>query len=109
MPSFFVVLVKVLTHLRMCAISIAMRTQQISPSVNGAAVTPSDTVDLAIPSLKGWSVNATGYVKVLLKDMNDSATPLTIWAVQGARYPDIVRRFMVYSGTPAASGIISYS
>lgn len=108
MPSFFVVLVKVLTHLKMCAISIAMRTQQISPSVNAVAVTTSDTVDLATPSLKGWSVNATGYVKVLLRDMSDSATPLTIWAVQGARYPDVIRRFMVYSGTPAATGIIAY-
>lgn len=86
-----------------------MRTQQISPSVRGVAVTPSDTVDLVVPSLKGWSVNSTGYVKVLLRDMSDTATPLTIYAVQGARYPDIVRRFMVYGGAPAAGGIIAYS
>lgn len=91
----------------MCAISIAMRTQQISPSVNGVSVTPNDTTDLPIASLKGWSVNASGYVKVLLRDMSDSATPLTIYAVAGARYPDIVRRFMVVS-TNAASGIIAY-
>ena len=90
-----------------CAISIAMRTQQISPSVNGVAVTPSDTVDLANPSLKGWSVNSNGYVKVLLQGMNDSATPLTIYAAAGARYPDIVRRFMVVASSPA-TGIISY-
>lgn len=91
----------------MCAISIAMRTQQISPSVNGVAVTPSDTVDLSMPSLKGWSVNGSGYVKVLLKGMSDSATPLTIYAVAGARYPDVVRRFMTVA-TSAATGIIAY-
>ena len=108
MSSFFVATVKLLTDLYMCAISIAMRTQQISPSVNAAGVTPSDTVDLATPSLKGWSVNATGYVKVLLRDMSNSATPLTIWAVQGARYPDVVRRFMNYGGTGPATGIIAY-
>jgi hypothetical protein len=92
----------------MCAISIAMRTQQISPSVSGIAVTPNDTTDLAVASLKGWSVNGSGYVKVLLKNMSDSATPLTIYAVAGARYPDIVRRFMVVS-TNSATGIIAYS
>jgi hypothetical protein len=85
-----------------------MRTQQISPSVNGVAVTPNDSTDLTMISLKGWSVNASGYVKVLLKDMSNSATPLTIYAVAGARYPDVVRRFMVVS-TSNATGIIAYS
>ena len=84
-----------------------MRTQQISPSVNGVAVTPNDSADIPFPSIKGWSVNGSGYVKVLLKDMSDSATPLTIYAAAGARYPDVVRRFMVVS-TSAATGIISY-
>lgn len=107
MSSLFVARVMLLTQLVMCAISIAMRTQQISPSVNGVAVTPNDSTDLAIPSLKGWSVNVSGYVKVLLKDMNGSATPLSIYAAAGARYPDVVRRFMVVP-TSAATGIIAY-
>lgn len=84
-----------------------MRTQQISPSVNGAAVTPNDTTDLTNSTLKGWSVNGSGYVKVLLKDMSDSSTPLTIYAVAGARYPDVVRRFLTVSSSPA-TGIIAY-
>jgi hypothetical protein len=84
-----------------------MRTPQVSPSVNGAAVTPNDDQDLGIYSLKGWTVNSDGYVQVLLRDMPSYATPLTIWAVKGVRYPDIVRRFFVVASN-AATGINIY-
>lgn len=84
-----------------------MRTQQISPSVGGFAVTPSDTQDIAPYSMKGWSVNSDGYVKVLLQNHTSSDVPLTIYAKAGVRYPDIVRRFLVVSSS-AATGIIAY-
>lgn len=84
-----------------------MRTQQVSPSVNGAAVTPSNSQDLPVHSLKGWTVNSDGYVSILLKDMASGATPLSVWAVKGVRYPDVVRRFLVVA-SDAATGINVY-
>ena len=84
-----------------------MRTQQVSPSVRGVAVTPSNSQDLTNYSFKGWTVNSDGYVQVLLKDMADTETPLTIWAVKGVRYPDVVRRFFVVASN-AATGINVY-
>jgi hypothetical protein len=84
-----------------------MRTQQISPSVNGAAVTPNDTTNLANYSLKGWSVNSDGYVKVLLRDQAEDSTPLVVWAVKGVRYPDIIKRFLIPASN-AATGVNVY-
>ena len=83
-----------------------MRTQQISPSVNGYAVTPSDSADIPIYSAKGWSVNADGTVVILLQNMPSGATPLEVAAKAGVRYPDIVRRFLS-TGT-SATGINVY-
>lgn len=83
-----------------------MRTQQISPSVNGFAVTPDNNVDISPNSMKGWSVNEDGYVTILLQEMPTGATPLSVVAKAGVRYPDIVRRFLAEATT--AKGINAY-
>ncbi len=84
-----------------------MRTGQISPSANGAAVTPSDTDNLPNAGMKGWSVNADGYVCLYLADMDpDSDDPLIVGAKAGVRYPDIVTRIMETNTT--ATGINVY-
>lgn len=83
-----------------------MRTQQISPSVNGFAVTPNNTTDISPNSMKGWSVNVDGYVSILLQEMPIGATPLSVAAKAGVRYPDIVRRFLATGNT--ATGITAY-
>lgn len=69
-------------------------------------MTTSDTQDIAPYSLKGWSVNADGYVKVLLQNHTSTDIPLLIFAKAGVRYPDIVRRFLTSQTT--ATGIIAY-
>ena len=83
-----------------------MRTQQISPSVGGYRVTPSDSQDITPYSLKGWSVNADGYVKMLLQNHTQGDVPLEVYAKAGVRYPDIVRRFLSTGTT--ATGINAY-
>jgi len=83
-----------------------MRTQQISPSVGGFAVTPSDTQDIAPYSFKGWSVNSDGYVKILLQNHSSTDTPISVYAKAGVRYPDVVRRFLTTGTT--ATGINAY-
>jgi hypothetical protein len=83
-----------------------MKTGQISPSKNGAAVVPDDDNDLPNEAQKGWSVNQDGYVSLLLTDMADTDTPIIVAARSGVRYPDHVRRVMATGTT--ATGINAY-
>jgi hypothetical protein len=83
-----------------------MKISNISASKNAFAVTPSDTETLTQRTEKGWSVNADGNVKACFHGMTDDAQAVTIYAIAGVRYPDVLTK--VFSTGTTATGIVGY-
>lgn len=71
-----------------------------SPSPSGAAVTPSDTVDL--PQIARLYVGVTGNLRVLLANDTD---PITLNNVPVGYHPLIVQR--VYATNTTATNIVA--